>query len=254
VRGEIEFRNFRFAYEQAVDDTPREVLRGIDLKIEAGTIVGITGALGSGKSTLLAAIARLIDVEPGTLFVDGVDVTHWKVDVLRRAIGFVPQDSFLFADTLRNNLRLADDSANDATLEAALRRAQFDVEASALPKGLDTTIGERGVTLSGGQRQRATIARALVRKPAILLLDDCLSAVDADTEARILRELKEALRGSTAILVSHRVAALDIADRVLVLDEGRITADGTPTQLRQQPGRFRDLSNVQQLEAELEVL
>lgn len=255
VAGRIEFRDFRFAYPDGSPQAARrEVLRGIDLVIEPGTVLGVTGGTGSGKSTLLAAIARLVDVERGTLFVDGVDVTDWRCESLRRAIGFVPQDAFLFADTLRSNLALARDDAGSRELLSALDRAQFDLDPATFPNGLDTMLGERGVTLSGGQRQRATIARALVRDPAILLLDDCLSAVDADTEARILAELRVALRGRTAILVSHRVAALEIADRVVVLDDGLIVAEGTPAELRRRDGRYRDLFERQRMEAELEVL
>lgn len=255
VSGRIEFRDFRFAYPSAAGSEPsREVLRGIDLVIEPGTILGVTGGTGSGKSTLLAAIARLVDVPRGTLFVDGVDVTRWRCETLRRAIGFVSQDAFLFADTLRSNLALAKDDVAEDDLRDALSRSQFELEPSTFPKGLDTLLGERGVTLSGGQRQRATIARALVRDPAILLLDDCLSAVDADTEARILSELRVALEGRTAILVSHRVAALEIADRVVVLDDGVITAEGTPEELRRRGGRYRDLHERQRMEAELEAM
>lgn len=255
VEGRLEFRNLRYAYPSTSKDAPpREVLRGIDLMVEPGTVLGITGGTGSGKSTLLSAIARLVDVPAGCLFVDGVDVTKWRCETLRRAIGYVPQDAFLFADTLRSNLALATDEARDEDLSDALKKAQFDLDPQSFPLGLDTMLGERGVTLSGGQRQRATIARALVRDPAILLLDDCLSAVDADTEARILGELKMALRGRTAILVSHRVAALEIADRVVVLDDGVIADEGRPADLRRRDGRFRDLYERQRMEAEIEVL
>jgi ATP-binding cassette, subfamily B, multidrug efflux pump len=255
VIGKIEFRDFRFAYPKTGEnDATREVLRGVDLVIKPGTILGITGGTGSGKSTLLAAIARLVDLKPGSLFIDDVDITEWNHARLRRSIGFVSQDSFLFADTLRSNLALAKDEATDQQLLLALERAQFDLDPKVFPKGLDTMLGERGVTLSGGQRQRVTIARALLHDPQLILLDDCLSAVDADTEARVLAELRNALRGRTAILVSHRVAALEIADRIVVLDDGVIVADGTPAELRRRDGRYRDLCDRQQCEAELELL
>lgn len=249
IHGDIEFRGLSFAFEPG-----KPVLHDISLRIPRGTVVGVTGPTGSGKSTLLAAIPRLVDVAPGTLFIDGIDVTQLKVDSLRRAIGYVPQDAFLFGDTLRMNLSLGKDGADDATIQRALASAQFDTEAARLPNGLDTVVGERGVTLSGGQRQRATIARAIVRDPEILLLDDCLSAVDADTETRILRELRHVLADRTAILVSHRVAALELADLVIVVEDGRIVDSGRPQDLKARPGRYRDLIERQRMEAELETL
>jgi ATP-binding cassette subfamily B multidrug efflux pump len=249
VSGAIEIRGLSLTWPDG-----RSALRDIDLKVPSGTVVGITGPTGSGKSTLLAAIARLVEVPEGAIFVDGVDVTRWDVAHLRRAIGYVAQDAFLFADTLRSNLLLGREDASDEDLREALRTAQFDIEADALQHGLDTILGERGVTLSGGQRQRATIARALLKDPAILLLDDCLSAVDADTEARILRSLREALRGRTAIIVSHRIAALEIADHVVVLDEGGVAEQGAPAELRRRGTRYEELHRRQRMEAELEVL
>ncbi|MFG0316363.1 MAG: ABC transporter ATP-binding protein [Planctomycetota bacterium JB042] len=248
VRGDVELRGFEFGYGE------KEVLHGVDLKVPAGTIFGLTGPTGSGKSTLAQAPSRLIDVRPGQVFVDGVDVTEWDPTVLRRAIGFVPQEAFLFADSLRANLALGRDDEDERALLDAVRSAHVERELLDLEDGLDAVVGERGVTLSGGQRQRATIARALAADPRILILDDCLSAVDADTEAAILADLASALRGRTALIVSHRVAALRIADRVAVLDDGRVVEEGTPSELLARRGRLWRLEQRQKAEEELGAL
>lgn len=248
IDGAIELRGLR------VRHGPREVLKGVSLAVAPGRVLGITGGTGSGKSTLLQALPRLIDVDRGQVFVDGIDVLDWNVERLRRAVGYVAQEAFLFADTLRWNLALGRDDEDEAALRAAVRAASFEDEVRALPAGLETVVGERGVTLSGGQRQRATIARALAADPQILLLDDCLSAVDAETEARILRELKSALRGRTALLVSHRVAALELADEVVVLEDGAIVEQGAPAELLRRRGRYHDLFVRQRMEQELAAL
>ena len=249
VRGEIEFRNLRFAH------AGREVLRGVNLKLPAGQVLGITGTVGSGKSTLAQVLPRLIDVRPGQAFVDGVDVTRWDLNRLRRSIGFVPQEAFLFADTLRSNLALGrddPDEQDETQLLEALRAAKVDEELLGLPGGLNAVVGERGVTLSGGQRQRATIARALFADTPILILDDCLSAVDAETEAEILGQLTSTVRGKSCLLISHRVSALSQADRVCVLEEGRVVEQGRPDELLEQRGAYYQLHLRQQAEDELE--
>lgn len=248
VRGDVEFRGLRFAYGD------QEILRGIDLKIAAGTVVGITGPTGSGKSTLAQAPSRLIEVGPGEVFVDGVDVVDWDATTLRRAIGFVPQEAFLFADTLASNLALGRDDDDESAIRRALRAAHVERELLALNGGLAAVVGERGVTLSGGQRQRTTIARALAAEPRILVFDDCLSAVDADTEASILGDLVGAVRGRTALLVSHRVSALRMADHVVVLDDGRIVEEGPPAELLARKGRYWRLFQRQKAEEELDNL
>ncbi|MBI4878527.1 MAG: ABC transporter ATP-binding protein [Planctomycetes bacterium] len=246
VQGAIEFRGLTVAHGR------REALKGIDLKIPAGAVIGVTGPTGSGKSTLAAVLPRLVEVGAGQAFLDGVDVTRWDVTALRRALGLVPQEAFLFADTVRANLALGRDDDDEAALRAALRHARVERELLDLPGGLDAVIGERGVTLSGGQRQRATIARALAADPRVLILDDCLSAVDSETEAEILAALKGALSGRTALLVSHRVAALQLADRVVVLEDGQIVEEGAPQELLLRRGRYHRLFLRQQAMKTLE--
>lgn len=248
VRGRIEFRDLRFAH----GDNP--ILQGVDLAIAPGTVVGITGRTGSGKTTLVHSVLRLVDAPPGAVFVDGVDVTRWDLGALRRSIGFVPQEAFLFADTVKENLLLGRDDGGDGVLGRALRAAHVEQELLALPQGLDSVVGERGVTLSGGQRQRATIARALAKEPKILVFDDCLSAVDAETEAAILKDLAAELRGRTTLLVSHRVAALSLADLVVVLEDGRVVEQGKPAELLARKGPFWRLDQRQRAEAELEAI
>ncbi len=246
VRGEVELRGLTIAYGD------REVLKSVDLKIPAGKIVGVTGKTGSGKSTLAQALVRLVDIVPGQIFVDGVDATRWSVASLRRAIGYVPQEAFLFADTLSSNVGLGRDDRDEAPLWDALAAAEVDDEVRAIPGQLGAVVGERGVTLSGGQRQRATIARALAKDPRILVLDDCLSAVDAETEAEILKRLADKLAGRTALIVSHRVAALSLADEVVVLDDGRVVERGAPRDLLAKRGRYHELFVRQQAEEELD--
>ena len=255
VRGELELRGLTFAYDE------QPILEGVDLKVPAGSVVGVTGPTGSGKSTLVSTLPRLLDVAPGQVFVDGVDVVDWDPTTLRRAIGYVPQEAFLFADTLRENLALGRDPVvdggadeGDGPLLDAMRAAHVDRELLELKDGLDSVVGERGVTLSGGQRQRATIARALAADPRVLVFDDCLSAVDADTDAAILHDLTRAVRGRTALLVSHRVAALSMADVVLVLDAGRVVEQGPPAELLAKRGRFWRLHERQKDEEELGAL
>ncbi|MFH0946792.1 MAG: ABC transporter ATP-binding protein [Planctomycetota bacterium] len=246
VRGEIEFKNLR------VTLGGREVLCGIDLRVEAGTVLGLTGSIGAGRSTLAQVLPRLVDVEPGQAFLDGVDVTRWDVTRLRRSIGFVPQEAFLFADSLRANLALGREDGDEEAIWRALRSAKVEQEFLELPRGLDSVVGERGVTLSGGQRQRATIARALAAEPAILIFDDCLSAVDAETEAEILKDLTSAMKGKSCILISHRVSALSQADTVCVLKDGMIVEQGRPDELLERGGSYRDLYLRQQDEDALE--
>jgi ATP-binding cassette subfamily B protein len=247
IRGEIEFRHLTFAYG---NDT---VLHDISARIPHGTSAAIVGATGSGKSTLLSLVPRLNDPSPGTVFIDGVDVRDIPLDVLRGAIGFIPQEPFLFSATIADNVALGARGEQDrpAAIEAASRVARLDKDIAGFPKGYATMVGERGITLSGGQKQRTAIARALVVDPRILILDDALSAVDTYTEDEILHRLSDVLRERTSIIVSHRVSTVRDADQILVLDRGRIAERGTHDELLRRDGLYADLYRKQLLEEEL---
>jgi ATP-binding cassette subfamily B protein len=247
VRGNIEFRHLTFAHGGEV------VLSDITARIPAGTTAAIVGATGSGKSTLLGLLPRLNDPPPGTVFIDGVDVREIPLDVLRGAIGFVPQEPFLFSATIADNVGLGARGTQDTrvAVEAAARVARLDKDIDDFPKGYDTMVGERGITLSGGQKQRTAIARALVIDPRILILDDALSAVDTYTEDEILHRLSAVMRSRTSIIVSHRVSTVRDADQILVLDRGRITERGTHDELLRRDGLYADLYRKQLLEEEL---
>jgi ATP-binding cassette subfamily B protein len=232
----------------------RRLLDRVSLRVPAGTSLGITGRTGAGKSLLAQLLPRLLDPTSGSVLVGGVDAREWDLDELRRRVGFVAQEPFLFSDSLRENLRFARPDADDPAILAALRRADLERDLDALPAGLETRVGERGVTLSGGQRQRATLARTLLADPPVVVLDDCLSAVDAQTEARILAALERALAGRTAVVVSHRIAALRGLDRIAVLDDGRLGELGTHDELVAANGAYAKLDRDQRLLAELEAL
>jgi len=236
VLGEIEFRNLNFAYNGT------SVLHDINLRIPAGSSLAIVGPTGSGKTTLVSLIPRIYDAAPGTVLIDGRPIRQLPLDSLRRQIGFVPQETFLFSDTIRENI--------------AFGIAQEDGEASledikAFPEGYNTTVGERGITLSGGQKQRTAIARAILRSPRILILDDALSSVDTNTEDKILNHLRAIMRGRTTIFISHRVSTVRNADAIAVLHQGRIVELGTHDQLIARNGYYTDLYNKQLLEEEL---
>ena len=247
VRGDIEFRHLTFAYGSEV------VLSDISARIPQGTTTAIVGATGSGKSTLLSLLPRLNDPPPGTVFVDGVDVRDIPLGVLRGAIGFIPQEPFLFSATIGDNVALGARGEQDTrkAVEAAAGVARLDKDIADFPKGYDTMVGERGITLSGGQKQRTAIARALVVDPRILILDDALSAVDTYTEDEILHRLSEVMRRRTSIIVSHRVSTVRDADQILVLDGGRIAERGTHDELLRRGGLYADLHRKQLLEEEL---
>jgi ATP-binding cassette subfamily B protein len=244
----VEFRDVTFAYPGARDRGP--VLRGISFRVDAGRSLAIVGATGSGKSTLVDLLVRAYDPDAGAVLLDGVDIRRLPLAELRRAIGFVPQETFLFSETLRENVLLG--APDDGRLEQVAEVAQLTEALPVLPKGFDTMLGERGINLSGGQKQRSAIARALAQDPPVFVLDDALSAVDAHTEAKILRALRGALVGRTSIIASHRLAAVRDADWILVLDEGRIVEQGTHPELIVRGGRYWELLQRQQLEEELE--
>ena len=244
----VEFRGVWFAYPGA-----RErgiVLQDISFRVEAGRSLAVVGATGAGKSTLVDLLVRAYDPERGTILLDGVDIRRLALAELHRAIGFVPQETFLFSETLRENVLLG--APDDGRLERVAEVAQLTEALPSLPAGYDTLLGERGINLSGGQKQRSAIARALAQDPPVFVLDDALSAVDAQTEAKILRALRGALAGRTSIVVSHRLAAVRDADWILVLDEGRIVEQGTHAELIAKGGRYWELLRRQQLEEELE--
>jgi ATP-binding cassette subfamily B protein len=249
IQGAIEFRHLTFRYGDA------EVLHDVSLKIPAGTTTAIVGATGSGKSTLLSLLPRLHEAPRGTVFIDGVDVREIPLATLRGAIGFVAQEPFLFSASLADNiafgLGLVDTARSRAVIEDAAATARLDKDIETLPNGYDTLVGERGITLSGGQKQRTAIARALVMSPAILVLDDALSAVDTHTEEEILERLSRVMRERTSIIVSHRVSTVRGADQIVVLDQGRVAESGTHDALVRHGGLYAELYRKQLLEEEL---
>lgn len=247
--GDIRIRSLDLVYEDGT-----RALEGIDLDLPAGSTLAIVGGTGSGKSTLLNVVPRVVDPPPGTVLVDGYEVAAWKLAALRDVVAVVPQESFLFSASLRDNILWGNPGANDAAVDEAVAIAGLARDLEQLPRGLDTSVGERGVTLSGGQRQRVAIARAVLRDARVLLLDDCLSAVDTETEARILARLREHFEGRTVLLVSHRVTAASTADQVVVLERGRIVERGTPDELIRADGAYSGLYRRQQLELELEAV
>jgi ATP-binding cassette subfamily B multidrug efflux pump len=281
ISGEIEFRNLNFAYNESsknqasqavqitrsLDDPMTRsslgvpVLTDVNLRIPAGSSLAIVGPTGSGKTTLVNLIPRIYDAEPGTVLIDGLPIRQFPLDALRRHIGFVPQETFLFSDTIRENIAygIAREVSNNnedgepslTDIQAAAEAANIAQDIEGFPEGYGTTVGERGITLSGGQKQRTAIARALLRSPRILILDDALSSVDTHTEDKILNHLREIMRGRTTIFISHRVSTVRNADNIAVLHQGRIVEQGTHDELIARNGYYTDLYNKQLLEEEL---
>jgi ATP-binding cassette subfamily B multidrug efflux pump len=249
IEGEVEFRDLNFGY----DGVP--VLKDVNLRIPAGSSLAIVGPTGSGKTTLVSLIPRIYDASAGSVLIDGRPIREYTLDSLRRQIGFVPQETFLFSDTIRENIAYGlsqeDSTASLDQIKAAAEAANIANDIDGFPDGYETMVGERGITLSGGQKQRTAIARALLRSPRILILDDALSSVDTHTEDKILNHLREIMRGRTTIFISHRVSTVRNADRIAVLHQGRVVELGTHDELIARSGYYTDLYNKQLLEEEL---
>jgi ATP-binding cassette subfamily B protein len=247
LRGEIEFRDLTFSYNGT------GVLRNISLRIPEGSSLALVGPTGSGKSTLVSLIARIYDAEPGSILMDGRSIREYPLDVLRANIGFVPQETFLFSETIRGNIAFGVPQATTEEVFRAAEAAHIRKEFEEFPRGFETLVGERGVTLSGGQKQRSALARAILRDPRILILDDSLASVDTYTEERILEELRSIMQDRTTILISHRISTVRHADQIAVLNAGRIAELGTHDELLALNGRYANLFQKQLLEEELSV-
>jgi ATP-binding cassette subfamily B multidrug efflux pump len=252
LSGEIEFRNLNFSYSGA-DSGRSEVLHSLSLKVPAGSSLAIVGPTGSGKSTLVNLIPRLYDAEPGAVLIDGRPIRDYPLALLRSNIGFVPQETFLFSQTIRGNIAFGAPYATDDEVLQAAEAAHIRREFDEFPAGFATTVGERGITLSGGQKQRTAIARAVIRNPRILILDDALSSVDTYTEEQILGELQRVMKGRTTLFISHRISTVRHADQIAVLVAGRIVELGTHDELIARNGYYADLFQKQLLEEELAV-
>jgi ATP-binding cassette subfamily B protein len=243
IKGDIAFNNVSYTYE----DSQVVALKDVSFRIEQGKTLAILGRTGSGKTSVINLMARLFDADSGDILIDGIPIKEVNLFDLRNSIGFVPQDAFLFSDTIRNNIKIGKENATDGEVIQAAKDAYIDHNIQEFSKKYDTLIGERGVTLSGGQKQRISIARALISEPKILIFDDCLSAVDTETEEIILNNLNRVREGKTTIIVSHRPSSVKNADKIIVLHEGQIVQRGTHDTLINISGYYQDIYN-QQLE------
>ena len=249
LKGEIEFKNFNFAYP---DDENTLILKDVNIKIKAGETIGIVGKIGSGKSTLVNMLFRLYNVEDNTLFIDGYDIMHLPIRMVRDTIGYCPQDNFLFSDSIRNNIAF---SNPDMSLEEVEKAAEFADVRSNIEEFKDkyeTLIGEKGVSLSGGQKQRISIARAIVKDPKILVLDDSVSAVDVKTEETILHNIQKNRKGKTTILIASRVSTVKALDKIIVMNDGKVEAFGTHEECLKNSKTYTRMVELQSLEKEME--
>ncbi len=247
IEGDIEFKNVSFIY----DDTNIQALKNVSFSVKKGETIAIFGKTGSGKSTILSLISRLYDVKEGQILIDGIPIDQIHLGSLRKSMAVVPQDAFLFSDTIKNNIRFGKQDASDEEIIEVSKLAAVHQNIAGFSKGYETILGERGISLSGGQKQRVSIARALIKDAKILLLDDCLSAVDTETEEMILNNLTKVMENKTTIIVSHRVSVARNADKIIVLDEGKIIEQGSHNELLSQGGYYKELYEMQLSEKEL---
>lgn len=247
IKGAIEFKNVTFTYP----DTNITALKDVSFKIESGEKLAILGMTGSGKSTILDLIGRLYDTQQGSILIDGKQIDDINLYNLRESTGYVPQDAFLFSDSIKNNIKFGKENATEEEVIEAAKNARVHKNIIDFKNGYDTVLGERGITLSGGQKQRVSIARAIIKSPEILLFDDCLSAVDTETEEKILKNLERVSKNKTTIIVSHRISSAKNADKIIVLDEGKIIQAGTHQTLKKTEGYYKDLYRKQRSEKEM---
>jgi ATP-binding cassette subfamily B protein len=248
IQGEIEFKNVSFTYE----DTNITALKDISFKVNKGETLAVLGKTGSGKSTILSLLTRLYEVQKGSVTMDGTPLSKVNLYDLRNSIGIVPQDAFLFSDSIKNNIKFGKENATDEEVIEAAKKAAVHNNIIDFSQQYETILGERGITLSGGQKQRVSIARAIIKNPDILLLDDCLSAVDTETEEQILNNLLDISKNKTTIIVSHRVSSAKNADQIIILEEGEIIQQGSHNQLINVEGYYKELYFKQLSEKEVE--
>jgi ATP-binding cassette subfamily B protein len=250
IKGKLSFKDLSFSY----DEKNNAVLDSISLEVEAGSILAIVGRTGSGKSTLVNLLTRTYDPPPGTIFVDNTDIREIPLKTLRAYLGYIPQETFLFSDTIFENIRFGVDEVEQKAVEEAAEIAQMHESILEFPDKYDTMLGERGINLSGGQKQRLSIARAVLKHPKILIIDDALSAVDTITEEKILNRLRNVMKNKTCVWISHRISAIKNADKIIVIDEGKIIEEGTHDELLAIGGLYWELYEKQKLEEALDLV
>jgi ATP-binding cassette subfamily B protein len=250
IVGDIQIKDLTFAY----DDKGEPALKNINLNIEAGSILAVVGRTGSGKSTLMNLLTRNYDPDPGSIFIDNTDIRQIPLQTLRQNIGYIPQETFLFSDSIAQNVSFGLGTAQEDQVQRATEISQIHEAIEEFPDKYKTILGERGINLSGGQKQRISIARAVLKQPKILLLDDALSAVDTITEEKILEKLRGEMQNKTCVWISHRISALQDADKIVVLDQGEIIEEGTHAELLRLDGLYRDLYEKQKLEEALDLV